>query len=282
MPSSGGGATASHQYRRSKASTRHRSSRDGRRDIASITASRNSRACHGSPQQAHSVQPSLPYSHNRRCGWWTKLRQSTIADPTEPGHRYFFWRSIRRISASAAAERPRMAVMSSCFRSRRRSSARTRQGRLRGMGLSVDRHAGHPPLCRCYATSPKTRTPARLGHPADRAFTSPSRPATQGGVTSMITAVPTTALSSCMVTTSPGRTWSRCPGTCGASRTVASSPGARPGAPSAHGHSSLRTAAGWRTFRHGCSWASVPSSPSSASSASSPSSPSSPSSSKTK
>jgi hypothetical protein len=81
---------ASRQYRRSKVSTRLRSSRDRRRDIASITASRNSRACHGSPQQAHSVQPPLSYSHNRRFGWWTKLRQRTIADPIEPGHRYFF------------------------------------------------------------------------------------------------------------------------------------------------------------------------------------------------
>lgn len=89
MPSSDSGA-AWHQYRRSKASTRLRSSRDRRRDIASITASRNSRACHGSPQQAHSVQPPLSYSHNRRFGWWTKLRQRTIADPIEPCHRYFF------------------------------------------------------------------------------------------------------------------------------------------------------------------------------------------------
>lgn len=89
MPSSDSGA-ASHQYRRSKASTRLRSSRDQRRDIAGITASRNSRACHGSTQQAHSVQPPLSISHNRRFGWWTKLRQRTIADAIEPGHRYFF------------------------------------------------------------------------------------------------------------------------------------------------------------------------------------------------
>ncbi|MEV1006195.1 hypothetical protein [Streptomyces sp. NPDC049881] len=147
MPSSDSGATTSHQYRRSKASTRLRSSRDRRRDIASITASRNSRACHGSPQQAHSVQPPLSYSHDRRFGWWTKLRQRAIADPIEPGHRYFFRRSIRRTSASAGEERPRMAVMSSCTRRPRGNSARTRPGRLRGMGLSVDRHAGHLPIC---------------------------------------------------------------------------------------------------------------------------------------
>lgn len=78
-----------------------------------------------------------------------------------------------------------MAVMSSCVRRRRGNSARTRPGRLRGMGLSVDRHGGHLPSCGRYATSPDCPHPsARLGSCRWR-YRSPSRPATEGGETSM-------------------------------------------------------------------------------------------------
>lgn len=48
-----------------------------------------------------------------------------------------------------------MIVRSSCIRGRLGSSARTRPGRLRGIGLSDDRHAGHHPTNWHHPTRPE-------------------------------------------------------------------------------------------------------------------------------